>query len=310
MEAAIGNFGRDRRIVSLVNGKFGERMAKIGERYGDVTLIESDWGTPLDLEGLEKALGEGADMVTLVHNETSSGIKNPAEAVGKMARKHDALLVMDGITSIGGDVVDVDGWGADIAFVGSQKCLAAPAGLSAISVSGRAWERLSEKRPYYLDLAAYRKSAAGSPMETPYTPAIPLFLALREALALVEKEGLERRIGRHRRLAEAVRAAAGAWGLTLFPRIDPLHAFSNTVTAVAIPGGVNEKVLRATVKGFGIEIAGGQDHLKGKIFRIGHMGAVGAPEILSTLSAVEFALGKAGWKVRESGVAAACRVLE
>jgi aspartate aminotransferase-like enzyme len=216
---------------------------------------------------------------------------------------------MDGITSIGGDLVDVDGWGVDVAFVGSQKCLAAPAGLSAISVSRRAWERLSEKRPYYLDLAAYRKSAASSPMETPYTPAVPLFLALREALAMVEKEGLERRIGRHRRLAEAVRAAVGAWGLPMFPRLDPIHAYSNTVTAVAIPEGVNEKVLRATVKGFGIEIAGGQDHLKGRIFRIGHMGAVGAPEILATLSAVEFALGKAGWKARGSGVSAACGVL-
>ena len=309
MEAAIGNFGKDRRIASLVNGKFGERMGKIGQRYGDVTVIPSDWGTPLDLAGLEKALEEGAELVTLVHNETSSGIRNPAAEVGRLARKHDALFVMDGITSIGGDVVDVDGWGVDVAFVGSQKCLAAPPGLSAISVSRRAWDRLSEKRPYYLDLAAYRKSAAGTPMETPYTPAVPLFLALREALAIVEKEGMERRIERHRRMAEGVRAAVLAWGLPLFPSPDALHAYSNTVTAIALPDGVNEKVLRATVKGLGIEIAGGQDHLKGKIFRIGHMGAVGAPEILATLGAVEFALGKAGWKVRESGVAAAGRVL-
>ena len=309
MEAAIGNFGRDRRIVSLVNGKFGERMGKIGQRYGDLTVIESDWGAPLDLESLECSLEEGAELVTLVHNETSSGIKNPAAAIGRLTRKHDALFVMDGITSIGGDLVEVDAWGVDVAFVGSQKCLAAPPGLSAISVSKRAWEKLSEKRPYYLDLAAYRKSAASSPMETPYTPAVPLFLALHEALAIVEREGLENRIGRHRRLADGVRAAVAAWGLPMFPRLDPLHEYSNTVTAVAIPDGVNEKVLRATVKGFGIEIAGGQDHLKGRIFRIGHMGAVSAPEILATLSAVEFALGKAGWKVRESGVSAACRVL-
>jgi aspartate aminotransferase-like enzyme len=309
MEAAIGNFGRDRRIVALENGKFGERMGKIGQRYGEVTVVKSDWGTPLDLDGLERALDGGAEIVTMVHNETSAGIKNPAEAVGKMARKHGALFVMDGITSIGGDQVEVDGWGVDVALVGSQKCLAAPAGLSAISVSKKAWERLSEKRPYYLDLAAYRKSALGTPMETPYTPAVPLFLALREALRIIEKEGLPKRIERHRRMAEVVRAAVGAWGLPMFPQLDSLHAYSNTVTAVAIPDGVNEKVLRATVKGFGIEIAGGQDQLKGKIFRIGHMGAVGAPELLATLSAVEFALGKAGWKARESGVAAACRVL-
>jgi aspartate aminotransferase-like enzyme len=110
-------------------------------------------------------------------------------------------------------------------------------------------------------------------------------------------------------MAGAVRAAVAAWGLPMFPKTDQLHAYSDTVTAVAIPDGVDEKVLRATVKGFGIEIAGGQDHLKGKIFRIGHMGAVGAPELLATLSAVEFALGKAGWKAKESGVQAACRVL-
>ena len=310
MEAAIGNFGRDRKIAALVNGKFGERMGKIGERYGEVTVIGSDWGTPLDLDRLERALGEGAELVTMVHNETSAGIKNPAEVVGRMVQKHGALFLMDGITSIGGDHVDVDGWGVDVAFVGSQKCLAAPAGLSAISVSKRAWERLSEKRPYYLDLAAYRKSAAGSPMETPYTPAVPLFLALREALGIIDAEGIAKRIERHRRMAEAVRAAVAAWGLPMFPRPDRIHAYSNTVTAVTIPDGVNEKVLRATVKGFGIEIAGGQDHLKGKIFRIGHMGAVGAPELLATLTAVEFALGKAGWKAKESGVAAACRVLE
>ena len=309
MEAAIGNFGRDRKIAALENGKFGERMGKIGQRYGDVTVLRSDWGTPLDLDGLERALAEGAELVTMVHNETSAGIKNPAEVVGRIARKHGALFVMDGITSIGGDLVDVDGWGVDVAFVGSQKCLAAPAGLSAISVSKKAWERLSEKRPYYLDLAAYRKSAAGTPMETPYTPAVPLFLALREALGIIEAEGIQKRIGRHRRMAEAVRAAVAAWGLPMFPKPDGIHAYSNTVTAVAIPDGVNEKVLRATVKGFGIEIAGGQDHLKGKIFRIGHMGAVGAPELLATLSAVEYALGKAGWKARESGVQAACRVL-
>ena len=309
MEAAIGNFGRDRRIVSLVNGKFGERLAEIGKRYGEVKVLASEWGTPLDLAGLGKALEEGAEIVTMVHNETSSGIKNPAEAVGKLVRKHDALFVMDGITSIGGDVVEVDRWGVDVAFVGSQKCLAAPAGLSAISVSGRAWDRIAGKRPYYLDLAAYRKNAAKSPMETPYTPAVPLFLALHEALAIIEKEGPGKRIERHRRMAEAVRSAVKAWGLPMFPQLDNLHEYSNTVTAVAIPGGVDEKVLRSTVKGFGIEIAGGQDRLKGKIFRIGHMGAVGAPEILATLSAVDFALGKAGWKAKESGAAAAAMVL-
>jgi aspartate aminotransferase-like enzyme len=305
MEAAIGNFGAGRKIVSLVNGKFGERLGKIGQRYGTVEVLNSEWGTPLDLAGLDKALVEGAEMVTFVHNETSTGIRNPAAEIAKMAKKAGALVIMDGITSIGGDEVKVDTWGVDVAFMGSQKCFAAPAGLSAISVSKKAWDMLSERRPYYLDLAAYRKSAGNSPMETPYTPAVALFLALREALLIAETEGVEARIARHRKMADAVRAAVAAWGLPLFPKTDALHAYSNTATAVSVPAGVAEKELRTAVKGLGIEIAGGQDHLKGKIFRIGHMGAVGAPEILAALAATEYGLGKAGWKVKASGITAA-----
>ena len=305
MEAAIGNFGAGRKIVSLVNGKFGERLGKIGQRYGTVQVLNSEWGTPLDLAGLEKSLAAGAEMVTFVHNETSAGIRNPAPEIARMAKKAGALVIMDGITSIGGDEVKVDAWGVDVAFMGSQKCFAAPAGLSAISVSKKAWDMLSERRPYYLDLAAYRKSAGNSPMETPYTPAVALFLALREALLIAEAEGVEARIARHRKMADAVRAAVGAWGLTLFPKVDAHHTYSNTATAVNVPAGVPEKELRSAVKGLGIEIAGGQDALKGKIFRIGHMGAVGAPEILAALGATEYGLAKAGWKVKASGVAAA-----
>ena len=309
MEAAVGNFGRNRKMVSLINGKFGERLWKIGERYGNVTAVPSDWGTPLNLAALESALEEGAEVVTMVHNETSAGIRNPAEEVGRMTRKHDALFIMDGVTSIGGDLVEVDKWGVDVAIVGSQKCLAAPAGLAALSVSSRAWDRIGKELPYYLDLAAYRKNAANSPMETPYTPAVPLFLALKEACAIIEEEGIENRVHRHRQMARAVRAAAGAWGLPLFPKTDAVHAYSETVSAICIPEGISDKDLRGTVKKLGIEIAGGQDHLKGKIFRIGHMGAVGAPELIATLGAVQYTLRKCGLKPQDDGVMAACEVL-
>jgi aspartate aminotransferase-like enzyme len=309
MEAAVANFGKGRKITCLVNGKFGERLYKISQRYGTARAVSSDWGTPLDLEELEHHLSEGAEMVTLVHNETSAGIKNPAEKVGRLARKYDALFVMDGITSIGGDEVKADDWGADLAIVGSQKCLAAPAGLSAVSVSGRAWERLSDERPYYLDLAAYRKSAASKVMETPYTPAVPLFLALREACRIIEEEGLSVRIARHRKMADAVRAAVRGWGLDLFPRTDADHAYSNTVTAVKLPKGVIDTDFRGAVKKAGIEIAGGQDHLKGNIFRIGTMGAVGAPEILATLAAVQNSLRLHGYKPEGDGIMEACEVL-
>lgn len=309
MEAAVGNFGRGRKIACLVNGKFGERLYKISQRYGTATEIGSEWGTPLDLAALERELEAGAEMVTLVHNETSAGIRNPAGKVGKLARKYDALLVMDGITSIGGDEVRADEWGVDVAVVGSQKCLAAPPGLSAISVSSRAWERVTEPRPFYLDLVAYRKSASAAQMETPYTPGVPLFLALREACLILEEEGLAGRIGRHHRMADSVRAAAGAWGLPLFPRLDADHSYSNTATAISLPAGIADPEFRGTIRKMGIEIAGGQDHLKGKIFRIGTMGAVGAPEILATIAAVQFALEKNGFRVKGDGVMAAAEVL-
>ena len=309
MEAAIANVGKDKEIACLVNGKFGERMLKISQRYGKAHEIKSDWGTPLDLAALEARLEQGAQIVTLVHNETSAGIKNPAQEVGRLAKKHDALFIMDGITSIGGDTVEADKWGVDIAITGSQKCFAAPAGLAMVSVSTRAWERLTKNPPYYLDLAAYKKSASGTPMETPYTPAVPLFLALREACLIIEEEGLAARIARHHKMSGAVQAAAKAWGLSLFPKIDKLHNYSSTVTAVEYPAGVKDDEVRATIKKMGIVIAGGQDHLKGKIFRIGSMGAVSAPEILATLAATQHALKKSGFGVQGDGVAAACEVL-
>ena len=308
MEAAVANFGRDKEIACLVNGKFGERLYKISQRYGKAYEIASEWGTPLNLGALEERLEQGAQVVTLVHNETSAGIKNPAQEVGRLARKHDALFVMDGITSIGGDVVEADAWGVDVAIVGSQKCLAAPAGLAAVSVSSRAWERFCKNPPYYLDLAAYRKSAGSKPMETPYTPAVPLFLALREACLIIEEEGIANRIARHQRMAKAVRAAATAWGLSLFPKIDAKHEYSTTVSAVSYPDGVKDAEMRDIIKKMGIIIAGGQDHLKGKIFRIGSMGAIGAPEILATLAAIQFALKKLGYKVQGDGVQAAGEV--
>jgi aspartate aminotransferase-like enzyme len=309
MEAAVANFGKGRKMAHLINGKFGERLYKIGQRYGDAVPIESEWGTPLDLEALKAALENGCEVVTLVHNETSAGILNPGAEVGKICRKYDALYVMDGITSIGGDMVKADEWGVDVAIVGSQKCLAAPAGLAGVSVSSRAWSRAVANPPYYLDLPAYQKNAAKDPMETPYTPAVPIFLALREACLMIEEEGIDKRIARHHQMAKAVRAAVSAWGIAMFPKTDALHSFSNTVTAAKIPAGSSDKEFRGHVKRLGLQIAGGQDHLKDIIFRIGHMGAVSAPELLATLAATEYALHKSGVKPEGSGVIAAAEVL-
>ena len=215
---------------------------------------------------------------------------------------------MDGITSIAGDVVLADKWGADVAIVGSQKCLAAPAGLAALSVSDRAWENIAEWRPMYLDLKAYKKSA--DKKETPYTPAVPLFFALREACRIVEEEGLENRIARHKNMADAVRAAAKSWGLELFPTLDKFHEYSNTATAICYPDGIDDSKFRGVIKKLGIEISGGQDSLKGKIFRIGTMGATGAPEVMAVLNATLKALNELGYTQEGCGLAAASEILK
>ena len=194
-------------------------------------------GNPPESRGARRAVEAGAQVVTLVHNETSAGIKNPAAEVGRLAHKHDALFIMDGITLVGGDTFEADKWGVDVAIVGSQKCLAAPAGLAAVAVSSRAWERLTKNPPFYLDLAVYKESAAGEPMETPYTPAVRLFLALREACLIVEEEGLANRIARHQRMAKAVRAAAQTWGLSLFPKLDAKHEVRNDRHRGLVPRG-------------------------------------------------------------------------
>lgn len=308
-EAAIGCFGKGKKIASLVNGKFGERLGQIAAIYGESVMIESEWGHPLHLEALKEALENGAEVVTLVHNETSAAILNPAKEVGELARKYDALFILDGITSIGGDVVEADKWGVDIAIVGSQKCLAAPAGLAAVSVGERAWERLSENRPYYLDLKKAKKSADGNPMETPSTPAVPLFFALQEACRLIEAEGISNRIARHRKMAAAVRSAGDAWGLSLVPQSDALHSPSNTVTGFFYPEGVEDSAVRGACKKMGIEFAGGQDRFKGKIFRIGNMGIIDTPEILATVAAVQMNLAKTGFKLQGDGLSAAVEVL-
>ncbi len=290
MEAALSNVvDKDDKVVCVTNGKFGERFKEIGERYATANAVEFEWGNSIELEKVEQALEQGAQVVTLVHNETSTGILNPAREICSLAKKHGALFIMDGITSIGGDDVRVDEWGVDIAVCGSQKCLGMPPGLAIVSVSEKAWSAINKKpRRYYLDLRAYKKSAAKS--QTPYTPALPLFFALHEACQIIKEEGVEQRIKRHRQAAKAVRAAAIAMGLELFPKLNAISSYSNTVTAINLPKGASDKDFRNAVRKQGVIISGGQEQLSGRIFRIGNMGNFTHKEILTTVQAVELVL--------------------
>lgn len=297
MEAAIGcTINKDDTIVAIENGKFGERFKDIAGRYGNVVPLEFEWGEGIDLGIIEEKLSEGAKAVTLVHNETSAGIMNPAKEVGKLARKYDALFIMDGVTSIGGDVVEVDKWGIDIAIVGSQKCLAAPPGLSMVAVSERAFKAMDDvdRMPYYLDLKAYKKSADKESTQTPYTPAIPLFFALQDALNIVKEEGMDARIKRHRTGSKAIRAAVAAMGIDMLPKLNEHSNYSNTVSAMKTPEGVGSNDIKKDMLKRGIVIAGGQARLGNKIFRIGSMGNFTARDILITIQELETVLIKRG----------------
>jgi len=293
MEAAISNLVKGDRVVAIVNGKFGERFRDIGQRYGEVESLESGWGTPVDLSKVEDALAKApAKVVAMVHNETSAGVKNPVEEVGRLAKKHGALFVVDTITSAGGDVVEADRWGIDIVVTGSQKSLGAPSGLSSVSVSQKAWDSMVKNPPYYLDLKKYKKSAEKERAETPYTPAITLFFGMQEAMKMIREEGMANRIARHRKGAEAVRAAAHALGMELFPVTDGHTVLSNTVTAIKTPAGITDKDLRGTMKEKGIAISGGQDRLEGKIFRIPSMNAFTEDDLVRTFATLEETLAR------------------
>ena len=236
---------------------------------------------------------------------------NDVQQIGALCRKQDALLIMDGVSSIGGIQAPIDRWGVDIAFTGSQKCLGLPPGLSMVSVSDRAWDviKTAERRPYYADLLAHRKSAEKG--QTPYTPAMPLFFALEEALKLLEVEGLEARIDRYSVYATSIRAAVQAMGLELFPKLSPSSAYSNTVTAINVPLKMEFVALKKAMNRRGIVIAGGQERLKGRIFRIGNMGNLSKGDILQVIEKLELILLESGIvDEMEAGTLAADRVLE
>jgi aspartate aminotransferase-like enzyme len=217
--------------------------------------------------------------------------------VGKIVKDYDTLYVVDTVSSLGGDDVFVDGYNIDICVTGSQKCLAAPPGMSAITLSDDAWKVVDETptSSYYLDMKRYRKSGSSTPPETPYTPSVSLMYAMREALRVIMEEGLDTRVKRHELAALATRNGVKALGLELFAQPD---VSSNTVTSIKMPEGVTDKELRGTMLDkYKIVLAGGQDHLKGNVFRIGHMGNITEREIITTIAALEMTLKELGLDV-------------
>lgn len=301
MEAAVGNvLNKGDKIVHIVGGKFGQRFAQIAEANKGTPIIHNvEWGKGVNPQDVKNILEEDDQIkaVTIVHNETSTGVTNPIEEVGNILKDYDALYIVDTVSSLGGDDVAVDDYNIDICVAGSQKCLAAPPGLAAITVSDDAWDLIDkvDSNSYYLDIRKYRKYAQNDPAETPYTPSVSLMYAMREALKVVMEEGLESRIKRHHLAAKATRNGIKAIGLELFA---DENVSSATVTAIKMPEGVTDKDMRGTMRDkYKIVLAGGQDHLKGNVFRIGHMGNISYKDIVTTVSALEMTLKELGFDV-------------
>ncbi len=303
LEAAVSGLLRKQdRVLNLVNGKFSERFHELCQVFTTPTALSFEWGTAVDPGKVAAALDSGQfNAVTLCWNETSTGLTNPIAEIAKLVKEHDAFLIVDGITAVGGLENRMQSWGIDALVMGSQKCLAAPPGLSAVALSKVAYESLHADTSFYTNLKAHADALAKQ--DTPFTPAVPLFLAFREALRMLKEEGLENRIARTRRLAEAARAGFDALDLRLFP--DRRFA-SNTVTAVRYPVGVDDNAFRKELREkHGTVVAGGQGPLKGQIFRIGHMGICAFEDLEAGFQAFEATLAGMGHQaVRGAAVAA------
>jgi alanine-glyoxylate transaminase/serine-glyoxylate transaminase/serine-pyruvate transaminase len=276
METMLVNFLEPGdRIVVGVCGVFGERIADAAGRLGaDVVRVAAEPGTPVDHGDLEAALGEGAAAVAVVHGETSTGVAQPLEGLARLARERDALLMVDCVTSLGGYPLAIDELGIDVAFSGTQKCLNCPPGLAPFTVGERARARLEARRTkvasWCFDLEAILAYWGTGERIYHHTPPVNTIYALREALQIVDDEGLEPRWRRHARASAAL--LAGLAALDIQPLVDP-EVRLNALTTVVPGNGIDEAdVRRRLLHEHGIEIAGGLGPLKGKVWRIGTMG--------------------------------------
>ncbi len=311
MEAAVSNTCSPGDTVIVVNGgKFGERWLKISQAFGvKVAELKVEWGKAVTVDAVAQALKAHPETraVLIQASETSTTVLHPVEQISTLVRNTNTLLVVDGITSVGATDTPMDRWGIDVLVTGSQKALMLPPGLAFLALSDKAWKQVeTTKQPrYYFDLRREHKEQQKH--TTAYTPAISLINGLHEVLRLMQEEGLEHIFARHSLLAAASRAAAQAMGLTLLAPGAP----SPAATGVWLPDGVDgSRLLKYMRDRMGVDIAGGQDHLKGKIVRISHIGYAGPFDVITAISTLEMALRRFGQNIElGSGVRRAEEVL-
>ena len=294
MEAGIINtLSKGDTVICGENGKFGQRWVKVAEEFGlKVIQINAEWGKPLDPEKfkdiLENDFNKDIKAVILTHSETSTGVINDLKTISEYIREHkQALSIIDCVTSIGAFNVPIDEWELDIVASGSQKGYMIPPGLSFISMSDKAWRanELSNLPKFYLDLKSYKKSLINN--SNPFTPSVNLMFALDEALRMMKDEGLENIFQKHERHKLAISEAAKKLNLKLFASKESL---SPSITAIETQNFDAESFRKSIQDKYGIQLAGGQDHLKGKIFRVGHLGYINDRDIISAITAIGLTL--------------------
>jgi aspartate aminotransferase-like enzyme len=311
LESAIVSFlSPGDKVLAVSIGAFGDRFAKIASAYGaDVTKQSYDWGKAADPAKVREALGAGGPWkaVLLTQNETSTAVTNPiAElAAAVKAVAPDALIIVDAISGLGAVPFETDAWGLDVVVSGSQKAWMVAPGLSFVAVSPRAWEAAAvAKMPkFYFDLAAHKASAESG--QTPWTPAVAVMFQLDVALEMMEQETLPEIWKRHAAVGAAVRAGLVTLGFKLLG--DPEFA-SDTVTGAWLPDDLDWKSFNGTLRRLGLVVAGGQGALKGKIFRIGHLGHITVPAILNAMAVLEQTLIELGRPVKPGSAVEAAQV--
>ncbi|MBN2453782.1 MAG: alanine--glyoxylate aminotransferase family protein [Candidatus Omnitrophica bacterium] len=310
MEASVVNIcSPGDKVIVVRGGKFGERFGEIAKAYGvEVIALDVPWGSgpcPADIKDLLKN-NPGVKAVYTTLCETSTATVFDIKAIGEVVRATGAIYVVDAISGLGADKFENDAWGVDIAICGSQKGLMIPPGLAFCSVSQKAWKAVeTSKLPkFYFNFKKYKKAMDAT--DTPFTSAITLVIGLKKALEVINGKGVDNVIAEHIAQAEAFRSAVKAMGLTLFSKSP-----SNAVTAVNTPAGMDADALIKLLKTeYGVTFAGGQEKLKGTIFRAAHMGGIDREHTIESIKALESALAKMGYKFKTgSGVDAVTKML-
>jgi len=301
MEAAVTNtFSKDDKVLVVNVGNFGERFKKICTTFGlNMISLDYEWGQTANPSDIKKALDENSDIkgVMIQHSETSTGVLNDIEAVGRIVKNYPAVLIVDAISGIGASELKVDEWNLDVVCGGSQKAISAPTGIAFISVSKKAWEMIEKSNlpKFYFSLISAKKYAEKTPPQTPWTPGISIIVAMNKALDMFFEEGREKVYQRHKVNALAVQKACEKLGLELLVNNSADRGVS--VTSIKVPEGIDGKLLTKTMRvKYGVTVAGGQGKLQGLIFRIGHLGYVGIFDVIVAIAALEFALKEQGWK--------------